>query len=399
MSFCIAILYLYILYVSQPEGFVDPDHPTYVCKLNKALYGLKQAPRAWYLELKQYLVSAGFRNSLSDTSLFVLRRDKLLLYVLVYVDDIIVTGNNAEMVEQILTNLGDHFSVKDMGYVSYFLGIEAIRTKYGLHLNQRKYVLDLLVKMKMQDAKPVATPMVTTPKLTLAGKQHSDPTEYRTLVGSLQYLSFTRPDIAYAVNRLSQFMHTPTSEHWQAAKRVLRYLAGTSSYGLFFKKGNPLTLHCFSDADWAGDVSDCVSTNAYIIYLGGQPISWSAKKQKGVARSSTEAEYRAVANAASELMWICSLLSELGLSRTASPTIYCDNIGATYLCANPVFHSRMKHIAIDYHFIRELVSSGKLRVAHVSTKDQLADALTKPLPRTTYQYLRNKIGVTLVPPS
>ncbi|XP_019084244.1 PREDICTED: uncharacterized protein LOC109125908 [Camelina sativa] len=215
------------------------------------------------------------------------------------------------MVEQILTNLGDRFSVKDMGDVSYFLGIEAIRTKYGLHLNQRKYVLDLLVKMKMQDAKPVATPMVTTPKLTLAGKPHSNPTEYRTLVGSLQYLSFTRPDIAYAINRLSHFMHAPTSDHWQAAKRVLHYLTSTSSYCLFFKKGKPLTLHCFSDADWAGDVSDCVSTNAYIIYLGGQPISWSAKKQKGVARSYTEVGYRAVANAASELMWICSLLSDL----------------------------------------------------------------------------------------
>lgn len=194
-------------------------------------------------------------------------------------------------------------------------------------------------------------------------------------------------------------MHSPTTEHWQAAKRVLRYLAGTSSYGIYFRKGNPLTLHAFSDADWAGDVADCVSTNAYIIYIGGQPISWSSKKQKGVARSSTEAEYRAVANAASELLWVCSLLSELGLKLHAAPTIYCDNVGATYLCANPVFHSRMKHIAIDYHFIRELIQNGKLRVNHVSTKDQRADALTKPLPRSTFHYLRNKIGVTLVTPS
>lgn len=286
-----------------------------------------------------------------------------------------------------------------MGELSYFLSIEAIRTKDGLHLNQRKYILVLLTKMNMQDAKPVTTPMATTPKLTLAGEPHSTPTEYRTLIGSLQYLAFTRPDVAYAVNRLSQFMHGPTTDHWQAAKRILRYLSGTSSYGLYFRKGNPLTLHGFSDADWTGDLTNCVSTNAYIVYLGGQPIAWSSKKQKGVARSSTEAEYRVVAHTASELIWICSVLSELGLKLTTPPTIYCDNVGATYLCANPVFHSRMKHIAIDYHFIRELIQTSKLRVAHVSTKDQLADALTKPLSRATFQYLRNKIGVTLFPPS
>lgn len=385
------------VYVSQPQGFVDPDRPTYVCHLNKVLYGFKQAQRAWYMELKQYLVSLGFINSLSDTSLFVLNNIKLLDYVLVYVDDITVTGNNPSLVERILQQLGTRFSVKDMGEISYFLGIEATRTEAGLHLNQRKYILDLLTKMNMQDAKPVTTPMATTPKLTMSGEPHTNPTEYKTFIGSLQYLAFTRPDIAYAVNRLSQFMHSPTSDHCQAAKRVLHYLSGTTSYGLYFRKGNPLSLHAYSDADWAGNATDCVSTNAYIIYLGGHPISWSSKKQKGVARSSTEAEYRAVTNAASELLWVCSLLSELGLKLTAAPIIYCDNVGATYLCANPVFHSIMKHIAIDYHFIRELIQSGKLRVFHVSTKDQLADALTKPLSRATFQYLCNKIEVTLVP--
>lgn len=169
-------------------------------------------------------------------------------------------------------------------------------------------------------------------------------------------------------------MHRPTTDHWQATKRVL--LSGTPTHGIYFAKNSPLTLHGFSDADWAGDTDDYVSTNAFFTYLGSNLISWSSKKKCGVARSSTEAEYRAVANTASELIWLCSLLHELGIRLSLQPVIYCDNVGATYLCANPVFHSRMKHIALDYYFIRNLVQAGALRVSHVSTHDQLADALT-----------------------
>lgn len=166
----------------------------------------------------------------------------------------------------------------------------------------------------------------------------------------------------------------------------------------FFSADSPISLHAFSDADWTGDTDDYVSTNAYIIYLCTTPISWSAKKQKGVACSSTEAEY-AVANTASELRWVYSLLTELGIQLPSPPVIYCDNVGATYLCANPVFHSRMKHVALDYHFIRDNVQSGALRVSHVSTKDQLADALTKPLSRARFLELYSKIGVSPAPPS
>ena len=202
----------------------------------------------------------------------------------------------------------------------------------------------------MSDAKPVTTPMATTPNLYVkSGTPLTDPAVYSSTVGSLQYLAFTRPDISYAFNRLSQYMHKPTSDHMQAVKRVLRYLADTSSHGLYFSRHNTLPLHSFSDADWAGDTDDFVSTNAYIIYLGKHPISWSSKKQKGVARSSIEAEYRSVANTSAEIRWICSLLVELGIHISSAPVIYCDNVGATYLCANPIFHSRMKHLTLDYH--------------------------------------------------
>ncbi|KAG7587359.1 GAG-pre-integrase domain [Arabidopsis thaliana x Arabidopsis arenosa] len=388
------------VYMEQPPGFVDTDNPSYVCRRNKAIYGLKQAPRAWYNELRNFLLTIGFVNSLADTSLFVLKVGNEFIYLLVYVDDILVTGSSKLGIQRILKLLAERFSVKDAEDLNYFLGIEAHRTSKGLHLSQRKYILDLLHRYDMTNAKPVTTPMASSPKITLTtGTTLSDPTDYRKLIGSLQYLAFTRLDIAYAVNRLSQFMHRPTEDHWQAAKRVLRYLAGTPTHGIYFAAKNNLSLHAYSDADWAGDSEDCVSTNSYIVYLGKNPISWTAKKQKGVARSSTEAEYRAVANVASELSWICNLLGELGIPLSAPPVVYCDNIGATFLCANPVFHSRMKHIAVDYHFVRGQVQQGALRVAHVNTKDQLADALTKPLPRSRFIQLMNKIGVSQTPPS
>ncbi|CAA7051267.1 unnamed protein product [Microthlaspi erraticum] len=383
------------VYVAQPPGFIDPDRPHHVCRLHKALYGLKQAPRAWYRELSTFLTVSGFTNSLADPSLFILNRDSSLLYILVYVDDIVITGNNPRLLQHTLDALATRFSIKDPEDLNYFLGIEAFRTSFGLHLTQRRYILDLLQRCKMSDAKPVQTPMAAYPKLTLrSGSPLPDPTEYRSVVGSLQYLAFTRPDISYAVNRLSQFMHAPTTEHWQATKRLLRYLAGTSSHGTFYSRSNPTSLHAYSDADWGGDIDDYVSTNAYIVYLGKHPISWSSKKQRGVARSSTEAEYRSVANTSAELRWICSLLTELGISIPSTPVIYCDNVGVTYLCANPIFHSRMKHLALDYHFIRNQITSGVLRVAHVSSKDQLADALTKPLTRAPFKSSTSKIGVS-----
>lgn len=269
-----------------------------------------------------------------------------------------------------------------------------------MHLMQRKYVTDLLTKTNMLHSKPVSTPMASSPKLTLqSGAHHADPRQYRQVVGSLQYLALTRPDISYAVNRLSQFMHKPTSDYWLAVKRLLRYLSGILSHKIFLRRQPNSTLHAFSNADWAGGSDDYVSTNGFLVYLGSHPVSWSSRKQKSVARSSTEAEYRAFANISAELRWIFSLLTEFEINITTTPTVYCDNVGATYLCQNPVFHSRMKHIAIDYHFVRGQIQYGVLRISHVSTRDQLADGLTKPLPRIPFETLCRKIGVTRVPPS
>ncbi|XP_019088608.1 PREDICTED: uncharacterized protein LOC109127710 [Camelina sativa] len=347
--------------MSQPPGFVDPNHPHHFCRLRKPIYGLKQAPRAWYMSLKQHLLDTSFTNSLADTSLFIRASGSTLTYVLVYVDDIIVTGNHSAIVEKVLQSFAQRFSIKDPTDIHYFLGIEVSRSSDGLHLMQRKYIMDLLVTNNMSEAKPVATPLPTSPKLTIhGGTPLEDASQYRSVVGSLQYLSFTRPDISYAVNRLSQLMHCPTQDHWIAAKRVLRYLAGTPTHSIYMNASSPVTLHAFSDAYWAGDTDDYVSTNGYVVYNGQHPVSWSSKKHRVVARSSTEVEYRAVANTAAEVRWLCSLFSDLHIVLPTTPVIYCDNIGATYLCTNPVFHSRMKHIALDYHFVRNQIQSKML---------------------------------------
>ena len=244
------------VFMTQPPGFQEPSNPTAVCKLHKAIYGLKQAPRAWYNELKTFLLQSGFKNSLADASLFVYNHNNIILYMLVYVDDLIITGSHTDILNKFIQSLSARFSLKDFGLLSYFLGMEVQRNSQGLYLTQTRYIADLLHKTKMSDAKPMPTPMCSSTTLTL---QSGDPlpsgTEYRAVIGSLQYLSLTRPDIAYAVNKLSQFMHLSRTDQWAAAKRILRYLAGTPHKGIFFSSQNTPSLHAFTDADWAGNRS------------------------------------------------------------------------------------------------------------------------------------------------
>jgi histone deacetylase 1/2 len=380
------------VFMVQPPGFINKHFPDHVCRLKKALYGLKQAPRAWYNELRAFLLSIGFVNSTADASLFINQTPRATLYLLVYVDDIIVTGSSSVELSRLIATLAARFSLKDLGYLNYFLGVEVIPSVAGMFLSQRKYITDLLYKSGMANAKPALTPLAATPPLLKhSGDPLPSPTEYRALVANLQYLSLTRPDIAFSTNKLAQFMQKPSTVHWSALKRLLRYLAGSCDKGIFISATAPLNFHAYSDADWAGDKDDYISTTGYLLYLGNTPISWSSRKQRSVARSSTEAEYKALADTASELLWALSLFTELGHIPTSSPVIYCDNLGATHLSANPVFHSRMKHIALAYHFVRENVQRGRFRVSFVSTNDQLADILTKPLLRPRFELLLSKL--------
>lgn len=256
------------VFMVQPPRFLDQQHPSHVCKLRKSLYGLKQAPRAWYRELHQFVLSMGFDNSLVDTSLFIYNNLGLTTYLLVYVDDLILTGNNDAFLMDVISKLANQFSIKDLGNLSFFLGVEVIPTAGGLFLSQHMYIRDLLEKAKMEDAKPISSLMSTSQVLTLRdGVALTDLIEYQSLIGGLQYLSLTRPDIAFSVSKLSQFMHRLTSTHWTTVKRLLRYLVGTSHHGLFFYKASPLRLYAYSDAGWASNLDDRSSTSAYVMFL------------------------------------------------------------------------------------------------------------------------------------
>ncbi|XP_073358374.1 uncharacterized protein [Aegilops tauschii subsp. strangulata] len=294
------------VYMRQPPGFVDPARPHHLCRLVKALYGLKQAPRAWHARLGSVLRALGFTPSTTDTSLFLLQRPEVMMYLLVYVDDIILISSSDAAADRLVTALSDNFAVKDLGALHFFLGLEVSRSSAGLTLTQKKYSLDLLRRAGMLQCKHAVTPMSATDRLSaLYGDSlsYDDATEYRSLVGGLQYLTITRPDISYAVNRVCQFLHAPGTSHWSAVKRILRYVCLTASYGLLLQPAPSCELSAFSDADWAGSPDDRRSTGGYAVFLGSNLIAWNARKQATVSRSSTEAEYKAVADATAEIIW------------------------------------------------------------------------------------------------
>ncbi|KAJ3688843.1 hypothetical protein LUZ61_018007 [Rhynchospora tenuis] len=346
------------VYMAQPPGFADSTFPNHVCKLKKAIYGLKQTPRAWFSKLKTFLQSHHFNCSQADNSLFIFHKGQTLIYLLVYVDDIIVTGSDSQAIQQLMQSLNSQFSLKNLGRLNHFLGIEVTYSSSGMHLTQTRYLSNILKKASMQHAKPCNTPMQAGKQVSkYSGTKLTDPQVYRSIVGALQYATITRPDLTFAVNKASQFMAEPTEEHWQLVKRILRYIQGTIQHGLVLKSAQSLSLHGYYDADWAGDPDDRRSTTGFAIFLGPNLISWSSKKQATVSKSSTEAEYRSLAVTASEILWLTYLLSELKHKTQSQPTMWCDNLGATFLAANPVFHARTKHIELDFHFVREKIQN------------------------------------------
>ncbi|WVZ87097.1 hypothetical protein U9M48_033789 [Paspalum notatum var. saurae] len=365
----------------QPPGFIDPAAPNHVCLLQKSLYGLKEAPRAWYQRFASYIRRIGFLASASDTSLFVYKKGGDLAYLLLYVDDIILTASSSALLQRVTALLHSEFAMTDLGALHHFLGISVTWSSDGLFLSQRQYAMDLLQRAGMADCHSTATPVDTRAKLSATdGPSVADPSEYRSLAGALQYLTLTRPDIAYAVQQVCLFMHDPREPHLALIKRILRYVKGTLSTGLHLGKSSPQSLTAYSDADWAGCPDSRRSTSGYCVFLGDNLVSWSSKRQTTVSRSSAEAEYRAVAHVVAESCWLRQLLAELHVSIASATIVYCDNVSAVYMTGNPVHHRRTKHIEIDIHFVREKVALGQVRVLHVPSSHQFADIMTKGLP-------------------
>ncbi|PKU80445.1 Retrovirus-related Pol polyprotein from transposon TNT 1-94 [Dendrobium catenatum] len=385
------------IYMIQPKGFEDQSRLHHVCKLNKAIYGLKQAPRQWYNTLTSFLISLGFAHSTADPSLLLYRKDHIQIFLLIYVDDILITGNDPSTIKFVLDKLSSKFSMKHLGDVHDFLGIKIQKANDSYFLSQEKYAYGILMQSAMQNFNPLANPTCTkVPTDVSPDPTLNDSARYRSITGSLQYLTLTRPDISYSVNLLSQHMHEPLPVHFYLLKRLLRYIRGTLHYGLPITKSN-LILKSFSDADWAGDPLTRKSTSGYCSYLGDSLISWTVKKQRTVSRSSTESEYRALAELTTDIAWLRRLLTEFGISQNYPTDLYCDNMSAIALANNPVFHSRTKHIEIDQKFVRDHIQLNNIRLHPISTIDQVADIFTKSLSTQRFITLRDKLTVKIDP--
>jgi hypothetical protein len=271
-----------------------------VCKLDKSLYGLKQAPRAWYAWLSTKLLKLSFKASKLDTSLFCFNTGNIFVFVLIYVDDIIVASSTKEATKVLLCSLGQEFALKDLGELHYFLSSEVNKVPNGIISSQDKYASNLLKKVNMSDCKPVGSPLSTSEKLSSfegVSLGHKNATRYRSIVGDLQYLTLTRPDISFLVNKVCQFLHAPTTVHWAAVKKILRYVKLDTRIGILIRRSKSVLLNAFSDSDWAGSIDDGISTEGFAVSLGSNFVSLSVRKQATISRSSTEAEYKAIANA------------------------------------------------------------------------------------------------------
>ena len=378
--------------MTVPQGVPNPSHK--VCKLKKSLYGLKQASRQWFAKLVGELTSQGFYQSKNDYSLFIKRDGSHTTYAAVYVDDVILTCSYPSSIAALKHHLHTTFGIKDLGVLQYFLGIEVCYLPEGVLLSQKKFASELLTDCGLDVSKKAVTPLPVNLKLqALEGDLLSNPEAYRSLVGKLNFLTSTRPDLSFTVQSLSQFMHAPRTSHWEALHHTLRYLSHTSGQGILLRATDTLSLQAFSDSDWASCSDSRRSVTGYILLLGNSPISWKSKKQGTVSKSSSEAEYRAMASAASEVAWTVRLLEELGVQKLKHVTLYCDNQSALHIARNLVFHERTKHIEIDCHFTRDKVLEGLLQLSYLPTHSQLADVFTKSMPSPQFKDLLFKLGL------
>lgn len=380
------------VFVELPEGYRVPDGK--VCRLRKALYGLKQAPRIWFLTLSKALKDLGFQRSRYDEAVFY--KDNLIMAI--YVDDILIFGPDKQEISAVKAQLSKRFEMTDLGPCEFFLGTRIVRDRpqKKLWLSQDTYLQQAMERLDLQDLKGQDTPLDSGEKLVPAPRDQLCSTDvkrwYQSALGFLMFAMVgTRPDIAYAVSKLSRFMANPGQQHISAVKRVFRYIKATTTYGLEFD-GNSSILEAWTDAEHARDTHDSQSTECYLFRLAGGVISWKSRKQSTVATSSCEAEYMALFSGSLEAVYLKGLLNEMGF-KSSSVTILADNKSATDLVANPAHHERSKHFRIRFHKIRELQEEGTIKVRWTQRENNPADIGTKALPRPDFVKWRSELGV------
>ncbi|KAG8475448.1 hypothetical protein CXB51_032200 [Gossypium anomalum] len=390
------------IYMQQPEGFTVSEKEDYVCLLKKSLYGLKQSPRQWYKRFDSFMTSHDFKRSSFDSCVYFKKNnDGSFVYLLLYVDDMLIAAKDKGEIRKVKAQLSEEFEMKDLGPAKKILGMEILRDRKTskLYLSQKGYIEKLLCRFNMRSAKPVSTPLAAHFRLSSALSPQSDDeieymshVPYSSAVGSLMYaMVCSRPDLSYAVSAVSRYMANPGKEHWKAVQWILRYLRGTTDVCLQFGRTEDGVIG-YVDADFTGDLDRRRSLTGYVFTIGGCAISWKATLQTTVALSTTEAEYMAITEACKEAIWLKGLFSELNEDLQIS-TVFCDSQSAIFLTKDQMFHERTKHIDVRYHFVRDIIARGDIVVSKINTHENLADMMTKSLPITKFEHCLDLVGV------
>ncbi|KAM2012453.1 hypothetical protein ACFX1T_024318 [Malus domestica] len=394
------------IYMYQPEGFKVAGKENWVCKLKKSLYGLKQSPRQWYKGFDGFMIGQKYTRSHYDHCVYFRKlQDGTFIYLLLYVDDMLIACKSKVEIERLKTQLSNEFEMKDLGEARKILGmeIERDRAKGKISLCQKQYLKKVLQRFRMnENLKPVSTPLASHFKLsasmspkTVEESQYMAQIPYANVVGSLMYVMVcTRPDISQAVSIVSRYMHNPGKGHWQAVKWILRYILGTVDVGLLFQQ-DKVTGQCvvgYVDSDYAGDLDKRRSTTGFVFTIAGGPVSWRSILQSTVALSTTEAEYMAVTEAIKEAIWLQGLPDDLGVQQD-HVDVHCDSQSAIHLAKNQVHHARTKHIDVRFHFVREVIDEGDILLQKIGTADNPANMLIKPVSLHKFKHYLDLIGI------
>ena len=386
------------------EANIDPKNPRVRLRLLKALYGLKQSPRAWNKEIDRFLKTLGFVALVSDVCVYIKTDGTNIIILPLYVDDFIVGFNNIDYFNAFKEQLMSQYKMKDLGMISYVLGIHVRCTEFTIELDQERYVMNLLEKYGLHKCNPRQTPFdehdindlaVLSVQPNVVYDENINQ-QYRSLVGALMYpMICTRPDIAYHVSILSRYLGKATNKHLEIGKKILRYLRGTSARKIIYKRQTMNTsLIGYVDADLGGCIVTGKSTFAYLIYLAGSLIAWKTKLQKKTAQSSTEAEYVGLSNIIKEIIWLSYVLIGFKIPKLLNDQpilVYEDNQGAIDIANNPINGERTKHMNLNYHFIRDEILDGRVKVVHMGTKNQLADISTKYKGQITFKEMTDRM--------